>query len=116
MPTSEDCIKQLSAGFASLSDGDRQKALKVKAVFQFSLPNAGDFYVDLKEGKIEKGKHAKADITINTKDEEFVSLCEGKTTGQKAFMAGKLKVKGNMMLAMKLDPVLKQLLSNKAKL
>ncbi|SOV04922.1 uncharacterized protein UDID_17233 [Ustilago sp. UG-2017a] len=61
------------------------------------------------EGKA-KGK---ADVTINLFDDTFIDLADGKVNGQKAFMSGKLKVKGNIMLATKLDNVLK---SQKAKL
>ncbi len=55
------------------------------------------------EGKA-KGK---ADVTINLSDDTFIDLADGKVNGQKAFMSGKLKVKGNIMLATKLDGVLK---------
>lgn len=61
------------------------------------------------EGKA-KGK---ADVTINLSDDTFIDLADGKVNGQKAFMSGKLKVKGNIMLATKLDGVLK---AQKAKL
>jgi putative sterol carrier protein len=36
--------------------------------------------------------------------------------GQKAYMSGKLKIKGQMMLATKLDTVFKQLAGDKSKL
>lgn len=49
----------------------------------------------------------KADVTISLSDETFQALADGKLNGQKAFMSGKLKVKGNIMLATKLDTVLK---------
>ena len=39
-------------------------------------------------------------------DDTFAGLADGKLDGQKAFMAGKLKTKGNMMLPTKLGPVL----------
>jgi putative sterol carrier protein len=51
----------------------------------------------------------KADIVMNLADEDFVSLSQGKASGQKLFMSGKLKLQGQMMLATKLDSVLKKI-------
>ena len=60
----------------------------------------------MKKGEA-KSLGLKSDVTIILSDETFVDLANGKTTGQKAFMTGALKTKGNMMLATKLDGVLK---------
>lgn len=73
------------------------------------------YTIDLKkEGAAYEGKpKGKADVTINTSDDVFMQMADGQLNGQKAFMSGKLKVKGNIMLATKLDGVLK---AQKAKL
>jgi len=72
-----------------------------------------------KTGAVKKGEAKslglKPDVTIFLADETFVEIADGKTTGQKAFMTGKLKTKGNMMLATKLDGLLKNT-KGKAKL
>lgn len=41
-------------------------------------------------------------------DEDFGKLVEGKANAQRLFMSGKLKVKGDVMKATKLDPILKK--------
>lgn len=65
--------------------------------------------IDLKQtGSVYKGKpKQKANVTIIMSDDTFQQLAEGKLDGQKAFMTGKLKTKGNMMFATKLDGILK---------
>ncbi|KAL9116162.1 MAG: hypothetical protein Q9227_000532 [Pyrenula ochraceoflavens] len=103
---------------------------KTKAVFGFNLKNgAGEtegWYVDLKDkGVVGKGAGPKADgeqtlylyqrvrltvetATLSMSDEDFGKLVQGRANAQNLFMAGKLKIKGNMMMATKLEPVLKQ--------
>lgn len=54
-------------------------------------------------------------VTLVLSDADFQSLATGKGNAQRLFMSGKLKIKGNVMKATKLDPILKQAQS-KAKL
>ena len=46
------------------------------------------------------------DCTITMADADFMAMAEGKLDGMQAFMGGKLKIKGNMMLAQKLQSIL----------
>ena len=48
----------------------------------------------------------KPGVTITMKDEDFVALASGNLDPMQAFMGGKLKISGNMMLAQKLGPIL----------
>ena len=47
----------------------------------------------------------KADMTLTVKDDDMVALAMGQLNPQSAFMQGKIKIKGNMGVAMKLDAV-----------
>mmetsp|Transcript_38088 Transcript_38088/g.68049 ORF Transcript_38088/g.68049 Transcript_38088/m.68049 type:complete len:112 (+) Transcript_38088:80-415(+) len=81
------------------------------AVFQFVISDAGPegkFVLDLKNGSgsAKAGEEAGADCTITMADADLVAMAEGKLDGMQAFMGGKLKIKGNMMLAQKLQSIL----------
>lgn len=54
-------------------------------------------------------------VVLSLSEEDFSSLVSGTGNAQRLFMSGKLKVKGNVMKATKLDPILKQA-QTKAKL
>lgn len=54
-------------------------------------------------------------VTLQLSEADFESLVSGKGNAQRLFMSGKLKIKGNVMKATKLDPILKQA-QTKAKL
>jgi len=81
------------------------------AVFQIIISDggpSGKLFLDLKNGSGETkpGEEGKADVTITIADADMVAMAEGKLDGMQAFMGGKLKIKGNMMLAQKLGPIL----------
>ncbi|KAI7884850.1 sterol-binding-like protein [Lichtheimia hyalospora FSU 10163] len=112
---SSELIAALAKIFDEYTPEERAKFIKqVNGIFQFDIKNkegkVETFIIDAKkEGKVTRGKGAKADAILTLKDEDFIALAEGKLNGQKAYMSGKLKVKGQIMLAMKLDNVFKSL-------
>ena len=63
-----------------------------------------------KEGSVKKVDSVpKSDVQLILKDGDFLKLAEGTANGQKLFMNGKLKIKGNMMKATAIEGVFKQL-------
>ncbi|KAG0040106.1 hypothetical protein BGZ82_005158 [Podila clonocystis] len=109
-------LSQIDEHLKTLTTTQRKEQVsKVKGIFQFNVKNSdgkvATWTFDLKsgEGAMHKGTVTglKPDITIDVKDEDFVALAEGKANGQKLFMSGKIKVKGAIMMATKLDSVLK---------
>ncbi|KAL9620888.1 MAG: hypothetical protein Q9160_004670 [Pyrenula sp. 1 TL-2023] len=99
-------------------EANRTDAIKrAKAIFGFQLKNkegeSEGWFIDLKDkGEVGKGSALgagrKTDATLVLSDEDFGKLVTGKANAQNLFMSGKLKIKGNMMLATKLEPVLKK--------
>ncbi|ORX61681.1 sterol-binding-like protein [Hesseltinella vesiculosa] len=120
---SSELIHQLNVVFTAFTEDERQNLVKqVNGVFQFVIINDKKqqevFTIDCKKnGTVLRGKgDIKADTILNIADQDFIDLAEGRLNGQKAYMSGKLKVKGQIMLAMKLDNVFKSIKQDKAKL
>ncbi|KAL0954753.1 hypothetical protein HGRIS_003704 [Hohenbuehelia grisea] len=117
---SSDIIASVGKTLETSTDAEKQSQIKkTNGIFELRVSNANKeeavWTIDLKKaGTVYKGPaKPKADVTIILSDETLTELASGKLNGQKAFMTGKLKTKGNMMLATKLDAVFK---STKAKL
>ncbi|KAK3685710.1 SCP2 sterol-binding domain-containing protein [Podospora appendiculata] len=115
-----------SAAFDAISqalatDADKKDAIKQgNAVFAFTLKNtAGEtesWHIDLKnKGEVGKGLGEKPTVSLTLSDADFGNLVTGKANAQRLFMSGKLKIKGDVMKATKLDPILKKA-QTKAKL
>jgi putative sterol carrier protein len=87
------------------------KAAGMAATFQWDIsgPQGGRWYVEIKDEacQVHGGDTESPNITISVSDENFVKLITGKLDGTMAFMTGKLKVKGDMGLAMKLSHLFK---------
>lgn len=51
-------------------------------------------------------------VTLSLSDQDFGLLVNGKKNAQTLFMSGKLKIKGDVMKATKMEPVLKKARTN----
>ncbi|NXK47823.1 HSDL2 protein, partial [Chauna torquata] len=85
-----------------------------QGVFQFELSGdeGGTWYIDLKTngGSAGFGKPpVTADVVMSMSSGDFVKMFTGKLKPTMAFMSGKLRIKGNMALAIKLEKMLTQL-------
>ncbi|XP_032940883.1 hydroxysteroid dehydrogenase-like protein 2 [Catharus ustulatus] len=85
-----------------------------QGVFQFELSGdgGGTWFIDLKTkgGSAGFGKPpVAADVVMSMSSADFVKMFTGKLKPTLAFMSGKLRIKGNMALAIKLEKMLSQL-------
>ena len=83
-----------------------EKAAGLKAVYQWDVTGdgGGKWNAEIADGacNVAEGEHASPNITITVAAQDWLDILNGKLDGQMAFMSGKLKVKGDMSLAMKL--------------
>ncbi|CBY11226.1 unnamed protein product [Oikopleura dioica] len=100
--------------FAKMGDRINEETVaKVKGVFRFDIVEGKrkvvkSWTADLKngEGSLVEGEGARPDCTIVLSDEVLCKLAAGELNAQSAFFAGKLKIKGNLMMAQKLTAII----------
>lgn len=100
----EEIFENVQAGFSP------EKAEGVNAVFQFNVSGekGGQYWARIENQQIEvqRGEHPSPDMIMTAAYEDFLALFNGELNPMMAFMQGKIKVKGEMALALKLQTML----------
>jgi len=91
--------------FASLaSRADTSKTAGMTNSYVFDIEGTGQWTVDVDDGAVSvKEGGGDADVTISTSQETFEKIIAGEQNPTSAYMTGKLKIKGDMGAAMKLQ-------------
>ena len=89
-----------------------EKAQGVNAVvhFKFTGEEAGDWNAKIADGKVvvAQGEPSeKATMTLTADSNDYVKIFTGELDGMSAFMQGKIKLAGDLNLAMKLMQMFK---------
>jgi len=119
---SDAIFKQLSMAI----DANQSMASKVNGVFVYNIVQGDNIkdkqaarktwtinlkkstgHIGVHEGKPTANDGGKADVSIDISDADYVGLVNGKKSAQGLYMGGRLKMQGNLAMAMKLDSVLK---------
>lgn len=91
--------------FAGLADrADTAKTAGMTNSYVFDIEGAGQWTVSVDDGAITVSEGAgDADATISASEETFEKIVAGDQNPTSAYMTGKLKIKGDMGAAMKLQ-------------
>ncbi|WP_447800602.1 SCP2 sterol-binding domain-containing protein [Pseudomonas kilonensis] len=99
MTSVADAVQAMKAKFnPTAADG-------LDLVFGFRIDDTKNFSLVVKEGTCEllEGENPEAQVTLVMDGETLQGIVSGETDGMQAFMGGKLRTEGDMLLAMKLS-------------
>jgi putative sterol carrier protein len=100
MPTVRESFEAMPGRFRA------DKAAGTTATIQYDISGdgGGTWNAVIKDGActVNQGAAASPNLTLTIAAQDWIDMLSGKQSGQMLFMSGKLKVKGDMGLAMKL--------------
>lgn len=106
MPTVKDLFDAMPEKFHP------EAAQNMDVVYQFDITGdgGGKWYAAIKDGTITvvEGEHESPNMVLTMGAQDYIDMSTGKLNGQMAFMSGKLKVKGDLALAMKMKSIFGQ--------
>ncbi len=95
---------------AEFTEGIRERVGEnsgLGAVIKFAFDEGGVIFIDGKTvPNVVSNEDNPADATLKLSLDTMNKLYRKETNGMMAFMSGKIKLEGNMMVAMKLDQIL----------
>jgi putative sterol carrier protein len=95
-------VREFFDGLAARVPADRIAGMNNSYVFD--IEGAGTWRVVIADGAIDVTEgHGDADVTFSSSEESFEKIVSGEQNPTTAYMTGKLKIKGDMGAAMKLQ-------------
>ena len=106
MKTCKEYFEKMPASY------QKDLGAKLNCVYQFDLGGDGGglFFVQIKAGELTVGEGAKPDpdVTLVASAKDYVDIAEGRLNEMLALATGRFKIKGNMLMAMKLNKIFKR--------
>jgi putative sterol carrier protein len=90
------------------AEPQRIAGLSAKYRFEILGDSGGTWTLDIADSRAQlaRGGHGEPDIKMYVSVADFVAMANGELEGQEAFMTGKLRIRGNVTLAMRLQEIL----------
>jgi len=103
--TVEQLMEKMPGAFLPEKAGNLDAAIQ----FKFTGAEAGEWNAVIKDGKVEvnRGTHPSPKLPRTAESADYVKMCTGELDGMQAFMQGKIKLAGDLNLAMKLMQMFK---------
>jgi putative sterol carrier protein len=99
-PTISEFMSRMSSAFVP------EKAAGVDATIQLKLNGSqpGEWFITIKDNQctFNPGKANAARLTVSADSDNFIKIFTGQLDGMQAFMQGKIRITGDMSLALKL--------------
>ncbi len=100
-----DTAKHALEALSGSADAEKLKGMDATILFDVSGEEGGQWTVTIDDGQVDvqEGSIGSPAITVGASAKDLKALIEGDLNPMAAFMQGRLKVKGDMSMAMQLQ-------------
>lgn len=97
-------VKETFEAMATKFRADKAAGTSATVQYDVSGEGGGTWHAVIKDGAcaVTEGAAPSPNLTLQISAQDWLDMTSGKQSGQMLFMSGKLKIKGDMGLAMKL--------------
>ena len=98
-------VKDVFDKMSEVFDADAAQGLDVVFQFEISGDDGGNWNIVVKDGTCEimEGRHGEPTVTLSMSAETWLSMINKEINGMQAFMDGRLKAAGDIMLAQRVE-------------
>jgi putative sterol carrier protein len=103
-------VKQIFDRMPASFQSGAAAGLDVEILFDITGEGGGKWRVAIKDGglRVEEGPSEKPNLTITASAKDYLAISLGTLNEQLAFMTGRIRAKGDTLLAMKLPRLFKR--------
>lgn len=104
-----DTAKEIIEALPLVFQPDKAEGMNETFQFELSGEGGGTWVAKIADGQctVTEGRIDNPSVTISMEAADYVAIAQGKLDTARAFMSGKIKVKGDMGLVMKLPTLFK---------
>ena len=105
-----DEVKSLFPAMVERFIPEKADGVNATILFDLSGDNGGLFWLTVADGKVESGvgEVSSPSMTVKAAADDWFAVSTGQMNAMQAFMTGKLKILGDMGLAMKMQTMFAQ--------
>jgi len=106
---SEVTVQKIIENHPKYFQADLAQGLDVVIQYSLTGEEAGNYIITIKDGvcTTTEGLADKPNMTLSADSQDFKDVLTGRVNGMQYFMTGKLKLSGDLNLAMKLTQIFK---------